>query len=85
MALYHRFGNPLFLRVLERLRGDEELCTVLLPRTTAQSGELTDSGFADLVWRGEALDWRQLVAGADVVVSAGGSMNREAAVLVILR
>ena len=81
MALYHRFGNPLFQRILERLRGDEGLSTVLLPRTAGQAVELASSGFGNLVWHGEALDGRQLVSGADVVISAGGSMNREAAVL----
>ena len=43
--------------------------------------DLEAAGCGALLWRGEALDGRQLVAGADAVVSAGGGMNREAAVL----
>ena len=43
--------------------------------------DLEAAGFGARLWRGEALDGRRLVAGADAVVSAGGSMNREAAVL----
>jgi len=81
MALYHRFDNPLFLDVLRRLQGDDSLAVVLLARTPEQKQKLCDEGFADLVWEGEALDGRELVAGADAVISAGGSMNREAAVL----
>jgi predicted glycosyltransferase len=54
---------------------------VLLPRTPQQRGALEEQGLGEVVWRGEPLDGRQLIAGADAVISAGGSMNREAAVL----
>lgn len=81
MALYHRFENPLFAVMLRHLQRMEGLSVVLLPRTLAQAKDLETAGFGDMLWRREALDGRQLVAGADVVVSAGGSMNREAAVL----
>ena len=80
MALYHRFTNPLFPLLLERL-ASAPVTTILLARTGAQAADLEAAGFGALLWRGEALDGRQLVAGADAVVSAGGSMNREAAVL----
>ena len=80
MALYHRFGNPLFPLLLERL-ASAPVTTILLARTEVQAADLEAAGFDGLLWRGEALDGRQLVAGADAVVSAGGSMNREAAVL----
>lgn len=79
-ALYHRFENPLYSLLLERLQ-EEAITTVLLARTEAQLAGLESAGFGGLVWRGEPLDGRQLVAGADAVVSAGGTMNREAAVL----
>jgi uncharacterized protein len=80
MALYHRFENQLFPLLLERLAA-AEVTTVLLARTDAQAADLEAAGFGDLLWRREALDGRQLIAGADVLISAGGSMNREAAVL----
>lgn len=80
MALYHRFGNPLLPPLLERLTR-EDVTTVLLARTAPQTADLEAAGFGGLLWRGEPLDGRELVAGADAVVSAGGSMNREAAVL----
>jgi predicted glycosyltransferase len=81
MALYHRFENPLFVSLLERMARDETLRVVVLPRTPEQSVSLDAYGLGHVLWRGEALDGRQLVAGADAVISAGGSMNREAAVL----
>ena len=84
MALYHRFENPLFARLLERLeqlRRDERASIVLLARTPAQAASLESEGFGGLLWKNKPLDGRQLIAGADVVISAGGSMNREAAVL----
>lgn len=81
MALYHRFDNPLFLDVLRRLQGDDSLAMVLLARTPEQKQKLRDEAFGALLWEGDALDGRQLIAGADAVISAGGSMNREAAVL----
>ncbi len=80
-ALYHRFENPLFAELLRRLQGDADLAVVTLPRTPEQTLSLTEAGFGDLLWAGETLDGRQLIAGADAVISAGGSMNREAAVL----
>ena len=80
MALYHRFANPLFTLLLERL-ASAPVTTILLARTDVQAADLEAAGFGARLWRGEALDGRQLAAGADAVVSAGGSMNREAAVL----
>jgi predicted glycosyltransferase len=84
MALYHRFDNPLFAQLLAallELRRSGKACVVLLARTKAQAASLEREGFADLMWGGAALDGRRLIAAADAVVSAGGSMNREAAVL----
>ena len=81
MALYHRFDNPLFGSLLGRLQRDRDLRTLVFARTPEQAVDLRRDGFDDLLWQGKALDGRQLVAAADAVVSAGGSMNREAAVL----
>jgi uncharacterized protein len=75
VSLYHRFENPLFRRVLERLRG-EEAQTVVLPRTLEQRDEVRRMG--DFVVPERAVDAQSLVACADLVISAGGTMNREA-------
>jgi uncharacterized protein len=75
VSLYHRFENPLFAQVLERLRGIQ---AVVLPRTSRQREELHRHGF--LVPE-RAIDAPSLVALADLVISAGGTMNREAVAL----
>ena len=79
-ALYHRFSNALFGGVLDHLTAAGAQ-TVLLPRTEEQAQALTAAGYGDLVWSGPVLDGREIVAAADLVVSAGGTMNREAALL----
>jgi predicted glycosyltransferase len=76
VSLYHRFENPLFAGVLERLRGRQ---AVVLPRTPEQRAELVAAGGFIIPER--AIDAQSLVAFADVVVSAGGTMNREAVAL----
>jgi len=76
VSLYHRFENPLFARVLERLRGTQ---AVVLPRTAAQREEIRALGGLSVPER--AIDAQSLIAFADLVVSAGGTMNREAVAL----
>jgi uncharacterized protein len=78
VSLYHRFENPLFARVLERLR-TEEAQTVVLPRTPEQREQVRRLG--RFVVPERAVDAQSLVALADLVISAGGTMNREAVAL----
>ena len=77
VSLYHRHENPLFGAVLERLRGQSQV--VVLPRTAAQRSEL--DALEGYVVPDAAIDAQSLIAFADVVVSAGGTMNREAVAL----
>jgi uncharacterized protein len=77
VSLYHRFEHPLFAQLLERLR--EQAQVVVLPRTRAQGAELAAAG-GYVVPEG-AVDAQSLVALSDLVVSAGGTMNREAVAL----
>ncbi len=76
LALYHQFENSLFARVLERLRGTQ---VVVMPRTAQQREQLTAGG--GFIVPEHAVDGPSLVAFADLVVSAGGTMNREAVAL----
>jgi uncharacterized protein len=78
VSLYHRFQNPMFPRIL-KLLGHSEAQTVVLPRTHAQRLEVARLG--DFVVPQRAVDAQSLVALADLVVSAGGTMNREAVAL----
>jgi predicted glycosyltransferase len=81
-ALYHRFENELFEGLLARLLGASNVKVVLLARTDAQREEIVSRHAADNLFAPrEALDGANLVAAADLVVSAGGTMNREAAAL----
>jgi predicted glycosyltransferase len=75
VSLYHRFENDVLGAVLERLRGTQ---TVVLPRTPQQRAELRGGGFRVPE---QAIDAQSLIAYADLVVSAGGTMNREAVAL----
>jgi hypothetical protein len=77
VSLYHRFENPLFKQVLDRLRDRAQ--TVVLPRTLAQRHEIAAAG--GFVVPERAIDAQSLVWHADLVVSAGGTMNREAVAL----
>jgi predicted glycosyltransferase len=76
VSLYHRFENDLFAGVLDRLRGAQ---VVVLPRTPEQRAELSRHG--GLIIPEQAIDAQSLIAFADLVVSAGGTMNREAVAL----
>jgi hypothetical protein len=81
-ALYHRFENELFGRLLARLLASPDVKVVLLARSGAQREELVSRhASGNLFAPREALDGANLVAAADLVVSAGGTMNREAAAL----
>src|SRR5215208_1550902 len=81
-ALYHRFENELFGDLLARLLGASNVKVVLLARTDAQREEIVSHFDADNLFAPrEALDGANLVAAADLLVSAGGTMNREAAAL----
>ena len=76
VSLYHRFEAPLFAAVLERLRGEQ---VVVLPRTPEQRAELARAG--GFIVPERAIDAQSLIAFADLVISAGGTMNREAVAL----
>jgi uncharacterized protein len=77
VSLYHRFEHPLFAQLLERLRGRAQV--VVLPRTAEQRAELAGAG--GFVVPEQAIDAQSLIAYADLVISAGGTMNREAVAL----
>jgi predicted glycosyltransferase len=81
VSLYHLHGSPLFAAVLERLGGDGSVQAVVLPRTPEQRAAIVGRRLPSLVVPERAVDALSLVAYADLVVSAGGTMNREAVAL----
>jgi uncharacterized protein len=80
-ALYHRFENELFTELLDRLCERKDVKIILLARTDAQRAEFASPGKTGLILPHEALDGANLIAASDLVISAGGTMNREAAAL----
>jgi uncharacterized protein len=81
VALYHRMQNPLFPEVLDRLGRDDGVHTVVLPRTTEQREHVRGLRLPSVIVPGRAVDAQSLIALADLVISAGGTMNREAIAL----
>jgi predicted glycosyltransferase len=80
-ALYHRFENELFDQLLERLCRTPSVKVVLLPRNDSQRGTYSARARANLIIPPSPIDGSNLIAHSDLVVSAGGTMNREAAAL----
>ena len=81
VSLYHRKSNPLCPQVLDRLGNDDQVHAVVLPRTPAQREYVKGLGLPSVVLVEHAVEAQSLVAQADLVVSAGGTMNREAVAL----
>jgi predicted glycosyltransferase len=81
VSLYHRKSNRLFPQVLNHLGREERVQAVVLPRTPEQRDFVRRLELPSIVVPEEAVDAQSLIAFADLVVSAGGTMNREAAAL----
>ena len=81
VSLYHRQSNPLFPQTLDFLGAHDEVQAVVLPRTDEQRAFVRGLELPSVIVPDRAVDAQSLIALADVVVSAGGTMNREAAAL----
>ena len=81
VSLYHRHSNPLFPQTLEHLGRSEEVHAFVLPRTEEQREYVRGLSLPSVILPDGAVDAQSLIALADLVVSAGGTMNREAAAL----
>ena len=81
VSLYHRRSNPLFPQVLDHLGHQDGVQAVVLPRTSEQGAYVRGLNLPTVVVPERAVDAQSLIALSDLVVSAGGTMNREAAAL----
>ena len=81
VSLYHRHSNPLFPQTLEHLGRSEDVHAFVLPRTEEQREYVRGLALPSVILPEGAVDAQSLIALADLVVSAGGTMNREAAAL----
>ena len=80
-ALYHRFPNELFDEALAVLLTNKNVQAILLPRNEAQRVLYATKASDRLLVPAVPLDGANLIASCDLVISAGGTMNREAAAL----
>jgi hypothetical protein len=81
VSLYHRHSNPLFPQTLTFLGEREDVNAVVLPRTPEQRDYVRGLALPSVLVPERAVNAQSLIAVADLVVSAGGTMNREAAAL----
>jgi uncharacterized protein len=81
VSLYHRHSNPLFPQTLEHLGTSPDVHAVVIPRTEEQRAYVQSLELPSVVLPERAVDAQSLIALSDLVVSAGGTMNREAAAL----
>jgi len=81
VSLYHRHSNPLFPQTIDHLGRLENVHAFVLPRTEEQREYVRELALPSVILPEKAVDAQSLIALADVVVSAGGTMNSEAAAL----
>ena len=81
VSLYHRHSNPLFPQTLDHLGRDERVHAIVIPRTEEQRAYVQGLALPSVVLPDRAVDAQSLIAASDLVVSAGGTMNREAVAL----
>jgi uncharacterized protein len=81
VSLYHRHSNPLFPQTLDFVGARDDVHAIVLPRTEEQRDFVRGLDLPSVIVPPQAVDAQSLIALADLVVSAGGTMNREAAAL----
>jgi predicted glycosyltransferase len=80
-ALYHRFENPLFAPVIEAIARQPHARCVILPRHLDERDALERLTLGRCLITEAAIDARSLIYEADLVLGAGGTMTREAALM----
>jgi hypothetical protein len=81
VSLYHRHSNPLFPQTLDFVGARDDVHAIVLPRTEEQRDFVRGLDLPSVIVPEQAVDAQSLIALSDLVVSAGGTMNREAAAL----
>ncbi len=77
---YHA-PNDVYGLTIQRLAAAAEAQAVVIPRTVKQGEAVRALAAPNLIVPEQAIDAQSLIAHADLVVSAGGTMNREAVAL----
>jgi predicted glycosyltransferase len=81
VSAYHQYENPLFDEALHYVASHPDTYIVLLPRNESQREKYAAWAYPNLSIPTHVLDGPNLIYHSDVVISAGGTMNREAVVL----
>lgn len=81
LALYHRVQSDVFSQAVERLAESPGVQVVALARIPEQREALLARALPNFVVPERAIDAQSLIALADLVIGAGGTMNREAVAL----
>lgn len=81
VTLYHRLENPLVDELVEGLAARDDVSLVIVPRTAAQRERYAADLHPNVVVPAGAVDGLSLIAAADLLIGAGGTMNREAVAL----
>jgi predicted glycosyltransferase len=80
-ATYHNFDNPLFLDALKVVGSQPEVRLVVLLREPEERRSIDELRLRNCTVPENAIDSRSLMYRADLVIGAGGTMTREAALL----
>lgn len=80
-AAYHQSSNPLFGKVIRALGNTSRATMVVLARHAEEREAIRALHLPNLVMPDHAIDSRSLLYHADLVVGAGGTMTREAALM----
>lgn len=81
VAAYHQFENPFFEETLQYIAQAPETFIVVLPRTVEQRQRYEALQLSNVMFPDQVLDGPNLIYHSDLVVGAGGTMNREARAL----
>ena len=81
VSLYHRHSNPLFPQTLEHLGRSPDVHAFVIPRTVEQRDFVKSLELPSVIVPEQSVDAQSLIAFSDLVVSSGGTMNREGAAL----
>jgi hypothetical protein len=80
-AIYHPSENPLFADALRTICLQPSTVCIALTRHPEQVSAIASLGLSNCLIPSEAVDSRSLMYAADVMIGAGGTMTREAALM----
>lgn len=80
-AIYHSVASPPFEQALRVICRQEDIICVTLARHPEQIAPIEELGLPNCVVLDAAIDSRSLMYAADVMIGAGGTMTREAALM----